>query len=87
MSITKKLFGKLADGTEVYRYTLKNKNGMKVKILSYGGTIAQIKVPDRNGAFSDVVGGYDGIQRRDALRSDNEGNDLRWYRYRALGSR
>ena len=30
MSIKKKLFGKLADGTEVYRYTLKNKNGMKM---------------------------------------------------------
>ena len=61
MSIKKKLFGTLEDGREVYSYTLRNTNGMKVKILSYGGTIAQIKVPDRNGCFTDVVGGYDCI--------------------------
>ncbi len=59
MSIKKKLFGVLADGREVYSYTLRNSNGMKVKILSYGGVIAQIKVPDKNGCFTDVVGGYD----------------------------
>lgn len=61
MSVRKKLFGTLEDGREVFAYTLKNQNGMKVQILSYGGTIAKIKVPDRNGVFSDVVGGYDGI--------------------------
>ena len=59
MSIKKKLFGTLKDGTEVYSYTLRNANGMKVKILSYGGAINQIKVPDRNGCVSDVIGGYD----------------------------
>ena len=57
--IKKELFGVLTDGTQVYAYTLSNKNGMEVKILSYGGALAQIKVPDRNGCFSDVIGGYD----------------------------
>lgn len=61
MSIKKKLFGVLPDGREVYSYTLKNKGGMKVKIISYGGAIVKIKVPDRNGTFSDVVGGYDSL--------------------------
>ena len=61
MAISKKLFGKLSCGTEVYAYTLRNANGMKVKILSYGGAIAQIKVPDRRGRFADVVGGYDDL--------------------------
>lgn len=61
MSIEKKLFGTLSDGREVYSYTLGNKNGMTVKILSYGGAIAEIRVPDRNGCFCDVVGGYDCI--------------------------
>ncbi len=59
MSIKKKLFGILPDGNEVFSYTLRNSNGMKVKILNYGGAIAQIKVPDKKGCFSDVVGGYD----------------------------
>lgn len=59
MNIQKTLFGVLADGREVYAYTLKNANGMSVKIISYGGAIAEIKVPDKNGCFTDVVGGYD----------------------------
>lgn len=43
--IEKKLFGTLSDGREVYAYTLKNANGMSAKILSYGGAIAEIRVP------------------------------------------
>lgn len=62
MSIKKKLFGKLDDGTEVYSYTLRNESGMKVKIMSLGGTIMKIKVPDRNGCFTDVIGGYDSLE-------------------------
>ena len=42
MSITKKLFGKLSDGTEVYRYTLKNKNGMTAEILNFGGILQSL---------------------------------------------
>ncbi len=62
MSIQKKLFGVMPDGREVYAYTMCNENGMKVKILSYGGVIAEIKVPDKNGCFTDVVGGYDDLR-------------------------
>ncbi|MBQ8141038.1 MAG: galactose mutarotase [Clostridia bacterium] len=61
MSIKKKLFGTLSDGSEVYSYTLRNRSGMKVKIMSLGGAVMQIKVPDRNGCFADVVGGYDSL--------------------------
>lgn len=57
----KKLFGRLADGREVYSYTLRNKDGMKVKIMTYGATLMQIKVPDRYGCFTDVIGGYDSL--------------------------
>ena len=35
MSVKKKLFGVISDGREVYSYTLKKKNQMKVKILNY----------------------------------------------------
>ncbi len=62
MSIKKKLFGTLQDGTAVHSYTLRNKNGMKVKICEYGGAIMQIKVPDKNGCFEDVVGGYSSLE-------------------------
>lgn len=59
MNIQKSLFGKLADGREVYAYTLTNKNGMSAKIISYGGAIVELRVPDKNGCMTDVVGGYD----------------------------
>ena len=68
MAIRKNLFGTLKDGTEVFAYTLENQNGVSVKILEYGGAIAQICVPDRDGNLADVVGGYDD------LRSYVEGN-------------
>ena len=59
MSIEKSLFGVLENGCEVYAYTLRNANGMQVKILNYGGVMVEIKVPDRKGCFTDVIGGYD----------------------------
>lgn len=40
-------------------FTLKNKYGMEATILSYGGIVASLRVPDRNGRFADVVLGFD----------------------------
>ncbi len=59
--IEKQYFGTLEDGRAVYSYTLINKNGMKARIADYGGTILGILVPDREGRFTDVIGGYDSI--------------------------
>ena len=63
MSIEKSFFGSMQDGTEINLYTLKNKNGMSVGIINYGGIITSIKVPDRDGNFEDVTLGYDELQR------------------------
>ena len=65
MSIKKELFGQLDNNNckaDVFAYTMKNANGMQAKILNYGGIIAELKVADRNGCFTDVVGGYDCIE-------------------------
>ena len=59
MTVTRKNFGTGPNGEEVFLYTLKNRNGVEVSIMNYGGTITSIMAPDRNGAFSDVVLGYD----------------------------
>ena len=32
-------FGKLPDGSAVTRYTLVNKNGVRVSVMTYGGTV------------------------------------------------
>ncbi|MDP3148487.1 MAG: aldose epimerase family protein [Ignavibacteria bacterium] len=60
--IPRKLFGKLADGCEVYIYTLKNKAGMTAEIINYGAIVVSLTVPDRDGKFEDVVLGYNNIE-------------------------
>ena len=62
MSIIKELYGKLADGREVYRYTLANKSGMSMKVLNYGGIVTELNVPDKDGKIADVIGGYDQLE-------------------------
>ena len=56
-----KPFGKTADGTPVETYTLKNKNGVTVKLMTLGATITEINVPDKNGKFANVVLGFDDV--------------------------
>lgn len=52
-------FGTLADGRTVEEHTLTNAAGMRVSFLNLGGIIRTVHVPDRNGAYADVVPGYD----------------------------
>ena len=47
--------GKLADGAPVDRWTLANDRGMRVGILTYGGIVQTLEVPDRDGAPANVV--------------------------------
>ncbi len=54
-------YGVTADGRSVNRYTLKNTNGMEVRILDYGCTLTHLILPDRNGTPTDVVLGYDDL--------------------------
>ncbi len=54
-------FGHTKRGDEVLCYTLTNSGGGQVKILSYGGTIQSITVPDKDGKLQDVVLGYDTV--------------------------
>jgi len=61
MSIEKKPFGALPDGTAVEIYTLENSNGLEAKIMTYGATLVSMKTPDRNGVLDDIVLGRDTI--------------------------
>jgi aldose 1-epimerase len=61
-SVEKKDFGKTADGTAVDIYTLTNANGMKAKIMTYGGIVTELHVPDRDGKLADVVLGFDDLK-------------------------
>jgi len=53
-----KPFGQAPDGSNVNLYTLRNAKGAEAGICNYGGLVIFLKVPDRNGKFTDVVLGY-----------------------------
>ncbi len=61
VSITKQDYGTTADGQKVEQYTLKNSSGLQVDIITYGGRITSLKTPDKNGAFENVVLGFDNL--------------------------
>ncbi|MFF3983728.1 aldose epimerase family protein [Streptomyces sp. NPDC001601] len=56
----KELFGTLADGTKVHRWSLAN-GGTRLKVLSYGGIIQSLEIPDRHGRYANVSLGYDNL--------------------------
>jgi len=59
LGVSKEDFGKMPDGTPVEKYTLSNIRGMEVSIITYGGGVQSIKVPDKDGKLGDVVLGFD----------------------------
>jgi aldose 1-epimerase len=61
VEVKKTAFGKTSTGIPVELYTLSNVNGMKVGIITYGGAVASLSVPDRHGNYADVVLGMDNL--------------------------
>ena len=68
-TVTKEPFGTVSDphnpsnGTPVDLYTLNNGVGMEVTILTYGGIIQSIEVPDRRGKVANVTLGFDNLDQ------------------------
>ena len=71
-SVDEQPFGKVpeikdADGkvvrpaAAVTAYTLTNRNGMSAKIITLGGIVTELKVPDKDGKFADVALGFDSV--------------------------
>jgi aldose 1-epimerase len=65
LSVTKSSFGNLPaslGGAAIDRYTLSNGHGMSVSIITYGGIIQSLDVPDRNGREANVTLGFKDIE-------------------------
>ena len=62
MSYTKTVFGKMDDGTEVYRYTLKNSSGASASFTDMGAVWLTMEVPDKDGKLADVVLAVDTVE-------------------------
>src|SRR5438477_3970698 len=60
--LTRKSWGRLADGTAVEIYALRN-GKIEAAITTYGGIVVSLQVPDRKGNMDDVVLGYDSLSQ------------------------
>ncbi|TRX62034.1 galactose-1-epimerase [Fulvivirga sp. M361] len=61
-AIDQEKFGAMPDGRQVHLYTLKNYDGVQVKITNYGGIITRILTPDKNQFYKDIVLGFDTLE-------------------------
>ena len=61
-SVTRAPFGTTPDGTAVDAYTLTNARGMEVRVITFGGIITSVRVPDRDGRLGDVALGFDALE-------------------------
>jgi len=59
--VTKALFGRLPDGTPVDGYTIRNARGVTMHVITYGGIITSLRVPDRARHLDDIVLGFDSL--------------------------
>ncbi|MEP6961073.1 MAG: aldose epimerase family protein [Acidobacteriota bacterium] len=55
-------WGKTPDGASVELYTLANARGAEARVITYGGIVVSLKVPDRRGVPGDVVAGFDSLE-------------------------
>jgi aldose 1-epimerase len=61
ITIEKSNYGATTDSVQVDLFTMRNSHGMEVDIITYGGRITKLSVPDKNGNFSNVVLGFDNL--------------------------
>lgn len=63
VTITKSIYGSTADGQKVEKYSLLNQGGMEVDIITYGGIITSLRVPDKEGRFQNVVLNFENLEQ------------------------
>lgn len=61
VTIDKSDYGTTAKGEKVESYKLKNQNGMEVDIITFGGRITDLKVPNKEGVSENVVIGFNSL--------------------------
>lgn len=69
-SVTSAPYGTTAGGEDVEEYTLINANGAEVKIITYGGIITSVRVPDRYGNLANVTLGFTSLEDYETRNSN-----------------
>ena len=72
MSITKSVFGTKPDGSEVYKYKIKNSEGCFAEFITYGATWLSAFMYDKDDILQDVLLGFDDMEGH-INRSDYQG--------------
>jgi aldose 1-epimerase len=62
LTIQKEIYAQFNDDEIIYSFTLKNKRGVEVKILNFGGIISAIKTPDKSGHIENITLGHNSLQ-------------------------
>ena len=60
-SVESSNFGLTKGGEATEIYTLKNENGMVAKVSTFGATLVELHVPDRDGKLADIINGFDDV--------------------------
>ncbi len=55
-------FGTLPSGKTIDAYTLANDAGASLQVLTYGGIVTSLRVPDRQGRLDDIVLGFNDLE-------------------------
>ncbi len=63
VSIEKSAYGVTPKGDSISRFKLKNQHGMEVDIITYGGIITSLKVPNKAGVSEEVVLGFNSLEQ------------------------
>ncbi len=61
-SITRREFGRFADGRIVDEYTLDNGRGLSLSAINLGGIVTAIRTPDRDGRIDNIVLGFASLE-------------------------
>jgi aldose 1-epimerase len=57
-----KVVGKISTGEEISEFTIQNENGLILKVITFGGIITELHVPDKYGKLDDVVLGFGSVE-------------------------
>ena len=61
MSVSERKFGVLQTGETAKIFHLENNSGAYAEVSNFGALLVKVSVPDKNGAMTDVVLGYDDL--------------------------
>jgi aldose 1-epimerase len=59
---TRSVFGTRPNGDVIEAFTLNNSRGASFTVITYGGIITSLRMPDRYGRFADVVLGFERLE-------------------------